>query len=381
MNIILPVEIKDKIFLYLGWEDLEKCRELQSPYIKKLTQYDNLYEAAEARNLDNINWLIENGCDLGEFHFRGANQLGNLNIMKYVFKKCDYWEYPWNWRAFTDAAKFGNLNIMKWLLKNGCFWHYETYKYAAESGILDNLKWLLENDCTWDEHTFASSTRFGYYDNKPQDNNLQDIRLQNMKWLLKNSFPWDENTISDAIKFNNLNNIKWILDNGCPYGDVLFYETVRNERLDVMKYFLEINLPLDEFTFNGGAISGNLVNMKWLLKNGCPWNDEACSYTTEFCTLISDDDDGLNNMKWLYMMGCLWKESVFYTETDWYDYHSAGVLQIMKMCLKNGCPWNERATDYSIDDDITEWLLENGCPTSENFDTRYESSEESDLEL
>ena len=32
ISIMIPTEIKDKIFLYLSWEELENSREIQSPY-------------------------------------------------------------------------------------------------------------------------------------------------------------------------------------------------------------------------------------------------------------------------------------------------------------------------------------------------------------
>ena len=57
----LPIEIRDRIFLSLPYNDLKNTREYQSIYVKEVTEYGDIDEAEKNGNLKNMKWLIENG--------------------------------------------------------------------------------------------------------------------------------------------------------------------------------------------------------------------------------------------------------------------------------------------------------------------------------
>ncbi len=56
---VLPQELQDKIFLYLDYSTLVDCKELQSPFVQKYTEFDTLYEAVKNGNTNNVKYLIE----------------------------------------------------------------------------------------------------------------------------------------------------------------------------------------------------------------------------------------------------------------------------------------------------------------------------------
>jgi len=58
----LPIEIWDKIWLLCDAETLKKTRELQSNYIKKITEFFTFNDAAINGNFENMKWLKENNC-------------------------------------------------------------------------------------------------------------------------------------------------------------------------------------------------------------------------------------------------------------------------------------------------------------------------------
>jgi hypothetical protein len=60
----LPIELQDKIFLHLSWEELERTRGLQSPYVKKCTEFNNMADAIKSGNLENVKWLKNAGVPL-----------------------------------------------------------------------------------------------------------------------------------------------------------------------------------------------------------------------------------------------------------------------------------------------------------------------------
>ena len=124
----LPNEINDKIFLLLfrdNYHTLFETREIQSDYVKRLTAYDNIYDAIKFGNLDNIKWVRANG-------------------------------HSWNNRTFMHAVRCGNLVNMNWLINNGCPWQYnDVYSYAISYSKLHIMQWLKEKGYYVDIHLLA----------------------------------------------------------------------------------------------------------------------------------------------------------------------------------------------------------------------------------
>ncbi len=58
---VLPQELQDKIFMYLDYSTLVDCRELQSSFVQKCTEFDTLYEAVKNGNTYNVIKLIKQG--------------------------------------------------------------------------------------------------------------------------------------------------------------------------------------------------------------------------------------------------------------------------------------------------------------------------------
>lgn len=77
-------EIQDIIFLNLDYISLDKTRELQSDYIKKVTQRGEISKVALDGNLENMKWLKEQGCTLDTLTFVCAVQNGNLENVKWL---------------------------------------------------------------------------------------------------------------------------------------------------------------------------------------------------------------------------------------------------------------------------------------------------------
>ncbi len=86
---LLPQELLDKIFLYLDYDTLVNCREIQSEFVKSTTLYSNFNDAIKGNNLKALKWLKEQG-------------------------------YTWDWNTYTIALENGNLKIIEWLKDQGC---------------------------------------------------------------------------------------------------------------------------------------------------------------------------------------------------------------------------------------------------------------------
>ncbi len=113
-----PQELEDKIFLYSNYYILVESREIQSDYVKNVTQYSDI-NAAHNGNLQNkdlikvLVWLRDHGC-------------------------------PWGSHTFAHAAYNGNLEnkdlikVLVWLREQGCSWNANTFAFAAKNGKLEN---------------------------------------------------------------------------------------------------------------------------------------------------------------------------------------------------------------------------------------------------
>ena len=99
----------------------------------------------------------KNGCLCDECTLLAAVEHGNLTNMIWLkeIAGCSWFTDF----AFSTAAHQGSLENMKWMLKNGCPWDDDTFTYAAQHGNLKNMMWLLDNECPWYEETFSAAAK------------------------------------------------------------------------------------------------------------------------------------------------------------------------------------------------------------------------------
>lgn len=83
---LLPVEIKDQIFLYLDHPSLIMTRELQSDHVKKVTEYENVYDASKFGNLACVKYLHSIGKGY-IYAIENAAGNGHVDIVSYLLLK------------------------------------------------------------------------------------------------------------------------------------------------------------------------------------------------------------------------------------------------------------------------------------------------------
>lgn len=302
---MLPQEIQDKIFLTLspygpGFETLERTRVLQSNYVKKVTEFDNINDAAKANNLDNMKWIYK------YTFYQNANETIIYNETRFTMQ---------------IVAEFGNakniINILEWLKDKTIFRNEFIFELAARNknttaGLII-MKWLYENKCPWDESIFICAAKNG--------------DLDNMKWLHKMGCPWNVNVtimLSRQKNNNNLNNLKWLIDNGCPFNKWTLVSAVKGGNLDIMKYLHEIGIDLDLEVFEAAIrykhtdiIQINII--KWLIEMRCPWDD--------FIFTSAIESKNLNIIKYLQSSGCPRNKLIVYKAKETND------EEIIEFCI------------------------------------------------
>ena len=113
---MLPIELMDMMWLNCDKETLEKTRDLQSNYIKEITQYFDVNDSAKNGNIKNLKWLYNKGNKL-------------------------------NYLTFENAVFNGNLIILDWLLNNKCPYVYNRiiYHISKKDNVDEVLNWVNAN--------------------------------------------------------------------------------------------------------------------------------------------------------------------------------------------------------------------------------------------
>ena len=104
------------------------------------------------------------------------------------------------------------------------------------------------------------------------------------------------------------------------------------------------------------AKNGNLDILKWLKRNGCPWNEDTFT--------AAATHGNLENMKWLKKNGCHWKENTFYGAVE------NGNIENMAWLKENNCPCKGTTFYLAVKGGNIEtinWLKDNGCPTHTGY--------------
>ncbi|KAG5191947.1 hypothetical protein JKP88DRAFT_274937 [Tribonema minus] len=61
----------------------------------------------------------------------------------------------------SAAAEAGDLEVLQWAHANGCPWDQETCSGAASEGHLEILQWARANGCPWDKVTCSRAQEGG----------------------------------------------------------------------------------------------------------------------------------------------------------------------------------------------------------------------------
>jgi hypothetical protein len=175
--------------------------------------------AADRGDIKMLQWLIDNGCEMGDELCLIAANSDRFGALKWLReeKKCN-----WDGRIFAAAAKLGNLSMMIWALENGCpdFDMIPIHEIATVHHRKEILLWIKNRSVErvagsahqWNPSMFALAI-LGVTSDK-------DISF--LRWLRNKGCPWNKNSTYIAAMTGHLGILKWLIRNGCPYSSNVY---------------------------------------------------------------------------------------------------------------------------------------------------------------
>ena len=347
MVVTLPIELQDKIFLSMSFDDLEKSRDLQSEYVKRMTQFDNYNDASKAHNLDNMKWLYyQRGLDLDWSPFYIAVAYGNLEIVKWVYSV----EYFFDKQLFYIATGNKDIEVIKWLYYKIKFdLNSKVFSYALRYENLEVLKWLHSLNCEV----------FNEIENFPGS------------FVVDNGFNTQpENIVLAAAYLGNLEILKWVIQTYADPNDKIIHPKLfeyaifgdNEKNLSIVEWVWD-NYPreFDKIVYQRTAASRNQLKLlKWMhSKFGLDTTDSRTLYN-------SLNEDNLEMVNWLMDLG-------FYIESGIVFPYYGKSLEIFKILHENGITFrkdilNSGTVVNSLE--IAKWFYELGYKPDNNTPAR-----------
>lgn len=192
----LQYELQDIVFLESDYDTLSNTRILQSPYVKKLTEYPEISLAAYAGNLDNMKWLYKHG-------------------------------YKWTTDKSGKIGRCKNLSIIELLDKHEFIWNTDTVVTAMECNNAVMINYLCDNVYT-DRNDMLNMLDIAF---------LNDIDM--IKLVYGKMKPWNSDVLEHSIIYGCLSDRleipEYLIDNRCPCDTSVFIQAIECGSLDIFR--------------------------------------------------------------------------------------------------------------------------------------------------
>lgn len=295
-----------------------------------------------------------------------AARYGQLETLQFLGLK----NFPISRKLFKSAALGNHKHVIKWLKQSGYQWNAKTCKILAHKGYFETLKWARKHECPWDGTLFEAAAYTG--------------QLEIMKWALKNGCPGIESSCIThcAAVSGHLNVVEWALFNGSMWSEVSYVAAIRGGHIRIVKWAKRRGLAgfYNPMLCTTAAESGSLTQLKWLRRQGCPWDERTCAAASE--------GGHLDILQWLRSKHCPWDHNtcsdaarnghvdVLKWAIDnkcpikrenliWEFAVKGGQIEVLKFLRERKYPWTNNSCSLAAvcnGIETLKWLRENGCP-------------------
>ena len=218
---------------------------------------DTLLYAFQARHLESVMWMVEDGCPLHAI-CDTAVEFGDRRLLVALLERGYPGGPPW----CCLAVRSHNLEMLTWLREIGCNWDIRTSNAAACQSDFELLRYVVEEGCPMNGATCASAASVG--------------NLGYIMWLVERGCGWDVRVMEQAAKTDNMAILKWARAQGYPWEPSLCAIAARAGNLDLLQWLREEGCPWDRRTRLNAETwtreSGDVEVYQYVTSNGCPTN-------------------------------------------------------------------------------------------------------------
>ena len=219
-----------------------------------------------------VKYMIENNFPYDEYFLwiicYKAKSDNNQEFLDYVFPLCNR-----SIEMVREACRFGNLQQLNFLIENGCEMDESCCEEAASEGRLDFLEYLHENGCPWDKTTCLAAVendneeclKYAHEKGCPIDEETAYMSALNdstycLDYLLKNNCPMNGAT-SHAAENGSMASLILLKNSKVEWDEDTVECCIRNYHDDCLKFVLENNAPCSDNMIVYAGIFGNFEAM------------------------------------------------------------------------------------------------------------------------
>ena len=300
--------------------------------------------AAQKGNVEMLQWLWEEGCEVDSHSLRYAVENDNIECLEWAANVdgsllVDSFGVCW---ALEDAARCGNLRIVQWLHTRGYAGRTRECLVAARGGHLVMLQWLRANGYEWadlgrGEEVCSEAAAGGH--------------LELLQWAYGAGAPCNAYACSRAAEGGHLETLKWLrLVAKCAWNQWSMVKAAQKGHIEVMAWLLANGAKCTAMACESAILARKYESVKWLRARGCPVCALSCSAAVR-----------VNNMEllvWLRNNGCPWDALTCKCAA------MRGNLGMLQYLHSQGCPWDETTCQAAArcgKTDCLAWAVRNGC--------------------
>lgn len=300
--------------------------------------------AAQKGNVEMLQWLWEEGCEVDAHSLRGAVKNDHIECLEWAANTdgsllVDSFGVCW---ALEDAARCGNLRIVQWLHARAYAGRTRECQLAARGGHLALLQWLRANGYGWTELGSGEEVC---------NEAASGGHLELLQWAHGAGAPCDAYSCSRAAAGGHLETLKWLcLVAKCDWNHWSMVQAAQKGHIHVMAWLLANGAECTTWACEVAILARKYKSVEWLRARGCPTSALLCSAAVR-----------VNNMEMLVSLrndGCPWDALACNCAA------ARGNLGMLQYLRSQGCPWDETTCQNAARSGETrclEWAVRNGC--------------------
>jgi hypothetical protein len=223
------LDLIDMIMLESDWDIIVKTRIMQSKYVKNITKYNNMPEAAYNNNINNIRWLYKRGSRWTLDKSGKIGKCKNLEIINFLNKHDFIWHTP----TVVTAIEYSNEILVEFLYDNVFTEKDERFGMleVALFNDIDIITFMYKKmKPMWNINLLKHAIQYG----------CEQDKTEIAEYLIYNRCPCDVSIFVTAIKCGSLSIFKSLdMQYNCANKQVLIDTAIRYRQKEILEYIQE----------------------------------------------------------------------------------------------------------------------------------------------